>query len=128
MALESLNYTMSAFTEMPFNEVSNEDLKLIFPKEGDTHEGHVYIHDNWYICSKCDQDGNFYTRYADEQGKWHNIDYETEDIGEWYYTGGGCIHEYYDANGEPVHDDNDGKSYEEPIRRSLSWVHTNTKG
>jgi len=111
---------------MPFNGVSNEDLKLIFPKNGDMHEGHVYIHDNWYICSTSDQDGNFYTSYADERGNWHNIDYETEDIGEWYYilSQGGYVHVYYDANDKRVYDDNDGKFYQEPIRRSLSWIHT----
>ena len=67
---------MSAFTEMPFNGVSNEDLKLIFPKEGDDYEGHTYSNGCWYIYTKCDQDGNFHKRYVDEDGNWHNIDYE----------------------------------------------------
>ena len=70
---------MSAFNEMPFNGVSNEDLKLIFPKEGDDYEGHTYSNGCWYMYSECDQDGNFHKRYVDEQGNWHDIDYETQD-------------------------------------------------
>lgn len=68
---------MSVLTEMPFNGVSNEDLILIFPKEGDNYKGHSYINGCWYIFTECDDDGNFYNEYSDEDGNWHYIDYGT---------------------------------------------------
>lgn len=113
---------MSAFTEMPFHGVANEELIPIFPKEGDDYKGHIYSHGHWY---KGECDGNFYNEYVDDYGRWQYIDYKTEDIGEWYYSsGGGYYHVYKDAYGERVQDDNVGNFYAEPIRRSLSWVCT----
>jgi len=69
---------MSAFNEMPFNGVSNEDLKVIFPKEGDDYEGHTYSKGCWYMYT-IRTDDHFHKKYVDERGNWHDIDYETQD-------------------------------------------------
>jgi hypothetical protein len=59
-------------SEMPFSELTNEEFKKLFPKEGDDYKGHIFNNGHWYLYAECDDDGNFYDEYADEYDNWHN--------------------------------------------------------